>query len=393
MADYQYEAETATGERVSGTLSAADETAARRELASRGLTIVDLLWCLAVDEEGTLHEEEVTTLVHTVGAAATSRVPLEVTLAVLAEEKDDPRLADVAHRLAVQLEQGMTIDRAVAELDQELPADVRGLMRAGIESGDLAGTFQRFTQQRLESQRLAGQIRTALAYPILIVVILVPLLLFLSIYVIPIFGELFEDFQLDLPVITQLILQAAEQLPGLIGGLLLLVLAIPIALRILGGRWLFHRVRAATPVFGGLWTWSAQREFAALLASFLDLRLPMTKAVALTGEMMSDRNVASACPRVSQRLESGQALSDCLGHSIHFDRSLVAFVAWGEQHGLLPEALRIAAEVFDDRVEQYTSLVRRLLPPITLVTVATLMFFVVIALMVPLISLIEGLSQ
>jgi type IV pilus assembly protein PilC len=393
MAEYEYQALTTTGERVRGRLTAADETAAHRELAARGWTVIDLLWCPAVDDDGTLREEEVTTLVHAVGAAATSRVPLEVTLAVLAEEKDDPRLADIARRLAEQLQRGVTIDQAVADLDQELPPEVRGLMRAGIESGDLAGTFERFAQQRLESQRIGRRIRAAIAYPLLILAILVPLLLFLSIYVIPMFGEMYEEFELDLPAITFLILQTAEQLPGLIGGLLLLVLVMPIVLRVLGGRWLFHRVRAATPLLGRLWTWSGQREFAGLLASFLDLRLPMTSAVAHTGQMMSDRNVARACQRVSQRLETGQSLSACLSQSIHFDRTLVALVAWGETHGLLPEALRIATEVFDDRVEQQTSLVRRLLPPVTLVAVATLMFFVIVGLMIPLITLIEGLSK
>ena len=115
---------------------------------------------------------------------------------------------------------------------------------------------------------------------------------------------------------------------------------------------------------GRLWIWSAQREFAALLASFLDLRLPIASAVRHTGEIMSDRNVASACRRVAQRLETAQPLSESLAQSMHFDPSLVAFVAWGERHGLLTDALRIAADVFEDRVEQHASLLHRLLPPI-----------------------------
>src|SRR5687767_12144832 len=101
------------------------------------------------DNGGTLREESVTTLVHTVGAAAESRLPLEVTLAVLAEEKDDPRLADVAQRLAAQLQRGVPLDQAIAEVDRDLPVEVRGLMRAGVDSGDLAGTFERFAQQRM----------------------------------------------------------------------------------------------------------------------------------------------------------------------------------------------------------------------------------------------------
>jgi type II secretory pathway component PulF len=310
---------------------------------------------------------------------------------VLAEERDDPRLADAAHRLAGRLQQGATMEQAVDALDQELPAEVRGLLRAGIECGDPAGMFECFAQQRMVSQRIGRRIGAAVAYPLIVLAILVPLVLFLSVYVIPAFGEMFEEFEVTLPAVTELILETADDMPGLVGGILVLCLAVPIVMRIVGGRWLFHRVRAALPLVGRLWNMSAQREFAALLATFLDLRLPIASAVRHTGEMISDRNLAGACQRVGQRLETALPLSECLAQSMHFDPSLIAFVAWGERHGLLPDALRIAADVFEDRVEQHATLLHRLLPPIVMVSVAAIVVLVIIALMVPMAELIQSL--
>jgi general secretion pathway protein F len=345
------------------------------------------------DDGGKLHGEQLSTFADAVGGAAAIRVPLEVTLAALAEDKNDPRLAAIARRLVTELERGVPIDRAMAELEGQLPAEVRGLLRAGIESGDLAGTFQAFADQRLASQRIGRRILAAIAYPLIIVALLVPLVLFISIYIIPIFRNLYEEFDLELPGITFLVLSTGEQLPGVIGGLALFLIGLPLVLRIVGGRWLFHRVRAATPIVGPLWTWSGQREFSALLASFLDLRLPLIGAVTHTGNVMSDRNMSRACQRVAERLESGQSLSTCLSQSIHFDRSLVALVAWGERRDLLPEALRISTEVFDDRIAQQAALIQRLLPPVTLVVVGMMVFCVVIGLMLPLLKLIEALSR
>ncbi len=392
MGLYEYEATSPTGKPERGRLQAADDAAAREELGARGLTEVRV-WPYAADgPHGELAEGQLTTLVEAVGAAAASRVPLEVTLSALADEKGDRRLSSVARRLAARLGEGATIDEAIADMEHQLPADVRGLLRAGVESGDLAGTFERFAEQRLALGRIDRQIRAAVAYPLLILVVLVPLLLFLSMYVIPMFAELYEDFDVELPPLTILIVHTAEQIPGLVGGLVLLVVAVPIVLRLVGGRWLYHRVRTATPLVGPLWIYASQREFATLLASLLARRLPLASAVGYTGEVMSDRNVARACRRVKQRLESGMPLSQCLGQSIHFDRSLVALAAWGERGGLLPEALRIATDVFDDKVEQTAALVRRILPPLTLVTVTVIMFFVVIGLFVPMVMLVEGLS-
>lgn len=219
------------------------------------------------------------------------------------------------------------------------------------------------------------------------------MLLFLSMYLVPMFAQMFKDMGVYLPIITELILQISKQLPMLIGGMLLFVFIMPLVLRLLGGRWLFHRVRSALPLLGPIWTWGGQREFAAQLSSFLNLRVPMIQAVAYTGDSISDRNVGNACRRVAQRLETGQPLSDCLSQSIHFDRSLVALVAWGERYGLLPEALGVAISLYDDQIEQYASLLRRLLPPVTLVVVAALMFFLIIGLMVPMVKQIVELSR
>jgi type IV pilus assembly protein PilC len=266
-------------------------------------------------------------------------------------------------------------------------------MRAGIESGDLAGTFERYADQRLASQRMGRGIQAAIAYPLLIVAILVPLALFMSIYVIPMFGDIYEEFELNLPIATMWILQTAEQVPGMILGILLFVIGVPLVLRLVGGRWMFHRVRAAIPLFGRLWLWSGQRDFAAILASFLELRLPLPNAVGHTGEVMRDRNVGGACRRACARLEGGESLSGSMAQSIHFDRSLVALAAWGERHGLLVEALGIATEIFDDRIQQRAMLIQRLLPPVTLIVVATLTLFTIIGLMLPLAEMLRMLSM
>ena len=340
-----------------------------------------------------LRDEELTTLVQTMGAAAGSRIPLEVTLAALGEEREDRRLAVVAQRLSKELAQGVPIEQALSKLDRHLPQEVRGLLRAGIESGDLAGTFERFADQRLASKRLARRIQAAIAYPLLVMAILIPLALFASLHIIPEIAAIYEEFDLELPVMTEWVLQTAEQVPEMIAGMVIFAIGLPLLWRIVGGRWLFHRVRSAIPVFGRLWMWSAQRDFASILASFIDLRLPLAEAVGYTGDVLLDRNMGSACRRARGRLDAGQTLSASLAQSIHFEQSLVALVAWGERYGLLTEALGIASEVFEERIDQRAKFIQRLLPPLMLIVVGTVMFFTIIGLVVPLVGLLAGLSM
>jgi type II secretory pathway component PulF len=392
MPTYEYHAISPAGDEISGRITAAGETAARQELAARELSAIRLARH-ELSAAGNLGSEHVDTLVQALASTAITRVPLEVSLAALAEEKSDPQLAAVAEQLAARLREGATIDTALGDVEHQLPTEIAGLLRAGVESGDLAGTLERYSQQQLAASRFNRRIRVTLAYPIIIVAILVPTLLFLSLYVIPMFGDLFKEFRLDLPEITELILSVANQLPGLIAGLAILLIGFPIVLRLVGGSWMLHRVRAALPFIGRMWMWAAQREFASQLGSFLTMGLTMPSAVAQTAHVLADRNIARACSRLLRRVESGQSLSTSLDQSIQFDRSLVALVAWGERHGALTEALTVATDLFDDRVEQQASLVRRLLPSLTLVSVATLMFFVLAGLLIPLVRLIEALSR
>ena len=188
MGIYDYVATTSTGERTSGHLAAADLAGAKQILSDRGLRAVELTLRSADEISATLGNEQSALFVHAVGTAAASRVPLEVTLSALAEERDDPHLAEVARHLSERLHEGESIADAVATLGHALPAEVLGVLRAGVESGDLAGAVEQFAQQRIAAQRIKRQIRSAIAYPLVIFSFLVPIALFLSLYVIPTFG-------------------------------------------------------------------------------------------------------------------------------------------------------------------------------------------------------------
>lgn len=390
---FEYQAQDPSGNAVAGKIAAPNEAAARRDLMARGLEAIEIFWRALVSPPKPSSSDELTLLVNTVGGAAANRLPIEISLAALAEELNDRRLAAAVQRLAVRMRTGAAASEAITELSKDVPSEIAGMLRAGFETGDLVGTMQTLAMHRSAERRIHRKLLTAIAYPLIIAAILVPLMLFLSVLVIPMFADLYKEFGLELPPLTELVLQVSGQMPMLVGGLLVFVLGIPLALRVLGGRWLFHRVRAAIPVVGPMWTWSSQREFAAYLISFLNLRLPMEKAVAYTGSALSDRNVGHACQKVVARLEDGQMLGPALSHSIHFDRSLTGLVTWGEHAGFLREALEIAVYLFDDRIEQQATLLRRLLPPVTMVLVASIMFFMLLGLMIPMVKLIEGLSQ
>jgi type II secretory pathway component PulF len=312
VAEFDYRAVTDEGELVLGKISALDEAAAHRELEAAGLFSIEVLPSIDSDEDSLLSDIAPTELTPPVETAADSQLPIEVTLAMLSEETDNPRLARVARKLAVKIEQGTPLLEAVSQFQGVLPPEIDALLRAGIDTGDIGRAIGQFSQQQLETQQLRRRIRAVLAYPLIVIAILVPIALFLSIFVIPMFKNLFEEFDLSLPPMTEVIVQASEQLPGFLIGALLFVFGLPLVLRVVGGRWLFHRVRSAVPLLGPIWTSAGQREFASSLASFVKLRVPLISAVTYTGDTIGDRNVGRACHRLTKRLETGASLSESM---------------------------------------------------------------------------------
>ena len=295
MIEYLYLARSDDGELIRGHLVAADQQAVQKHLEAKGLKYIESRTVDPLDFAAAASDQA--------GGTAACRLPLEVTVAALAEEMGDQRLAKVAEQLAAKSEQDKPTEQVLGELHRWLPIEIRGTLQVGADSGDLAGVLERYSRQRLASQHARRRIRAALTYPIIILSILVPLLLFLSLFVVPFFRDIFTEFDLVLPAVTVIILRASEQMPKLVIGLLLLVLGIPIALRVLGGRWLFHRLRAAMPILGRMWVCSAQRDFAASLASFISLRMTLVEAVAQTGSSISDRNLGRACRNLCGQLE------------------------------------------------------------------------------------------
>jgi type II secretory pathway component PulF len=343
---------------------------------------------------GRLSRDAADLLVRHLAMAASRSVPLPEVLEALADDVGDRRLAAAAHQLAERLRSGDSIDQALRDLESTFPPPIRGLVVAGLKANNLPAVLEGYAELALEQRNIKTTIRTALAYPMLIGVLLIPLLLLLSLYVAPLFEELFHEFELELPESTVTAFRTARVAPIAIAALFVVAAGVAAILSLVGGHWFLHRLRGAIPVFGPLWTWAGQYEFAALLETMVAARLPLPDAVGAVADGLSDRNVARACPHVLRGVEEeGLSLGAALERSMHFDRILPPLAAWGEAHGILEEALSVARRTLHARLENYAAMLRRVIPVVALVVVATfVMGIAVVGFLMPLFELISGLS-
>jgi len=323
---------------------------------------------------------------------AKAALPLAPGLRAAAEEISSGRTARRLRELAEQLEAGIPLDIALQAHDKTFPAHLRRLVLSGVQSGRLPEVLEQFVgvyRQRVELRRQLGM---TLAYPLVLLAFLALLFGFQGIFVVPALVRVLVDFEVELPLLTRLLVLLVG--PGrwwilglavTLAGVLALVVLLPRPL------WV-RRVFYALPLVGPLWRYAGLAEFARLMESLLRQEVPLPEALRLTADGVRASDLSDACRRVAFEVESGQPLAESLSHYWQFPAVLAPFVRWAQETKNLPEAFCAAAETCEARVQSQLSLVETVIPPIMFLTVITSVLFIIRASFLPLLSLIEKLT-
>ena len=310
----------------------------------------------------------------------------------LAEDADDRRLRRVSARLAERLAAGDDIRTAAHAVGRDLPAHFREALVGAANRGHLAGLLQGLAAHETTRKRLRRQLHSLLLYPTVIAALLLTVLTGISLIVLPQFEELYADFDLELPVMTVMTLNAGKVIPWFAVGVVAAIAAYFLVGFVPGGRRLVHWVRTGLPILGRVWLWSAQHEFASLMGALTQEQVRLEDALRTTAESLRDRNLARATHIVSRKCEEGNLLSKSLAESIHFDRALPALVAWGEANDALPAALHQAKTYYEKELDLHATFLRNILPPLLFMAVIATLFILTVSLFVPLVGLVNNLS-
>ncbi|MFV1968434.1 MAG: type II secretion system F family protein, partial [Pirellulaceae bacterium] len=256
----------------------------------------------------------------------------------------------------------------------------------------------------IEHQHLARDTRrgvlASVAYPLIVLGLTLVMLGFMPIFIVPTFRKMFEEFDLELPMATKLLITTSDGVlwlttgPGawvslaIVAPVVFLFLAAPVVI----GRARSRRVLVTAPLVGPLWNWMGASAFCRLLAVLLDGGVPLPEALRLTADGLRDANFSELCLQLSGEVDKGRKFSELLASTPRVPASMVPLVRWGEATGELPEALRISCEMFLQRVRLRSILLRSISPPFVFILAFLAIGFMVIALFMPLFSLIQSLS-
>jgi type IV pilus assembly protein PilC len=362
---------------------------------------------------GGVKSKVLTTFTRQLATLVEAGLPLLRGLRVLEKQERNVTLKNILGDLAVSIEGGSTFSEALAQHPKVFNRLFINMVKAGEIGGVLELVLKRLSEFMEKAQKIKGKVVAAMFYPVAVMVVATGILALLMIVVVPKFKTIFADLLGDkgMPAFTELILSISETLknqtvifpewffggwafPGpVIWGLVAFVILFKVTIKSKKGRWLWDKIKLKAPVLGPVVSKVAIARFTRTLGTLITSGVPILQALTIVRETAGNVIISNAVSEIYDSVKEGETITAPLEKSGVFPPMVVSMVDVGEQTGALDQMLMKIADNYDDEVDNAVSAMTSLLEPIMIVFLAVIVGSIVIAMFLPLIKLMEGLSN
>jgi type IV pilus assembly protein PilC len=326
-------------------------------------------------------------------------LPLLRGLRVLEKQERNPTLKRIIGELGVAIESGSTFSEALAQHPKVFNRLFVNMVKAGEIGGVLEVVLARLSEFMEKAQKIKGKVIAAMFYPTAVITVAVVILAVLMIFVIPKFKDIFRDMLpgRPLPAFTQFVLNISDAIANhfIITGSITVACIIGLVafVRTRFGRRAFDKFKLVMPVLGPVISKVAISRFTRTLGTLVSSGVPILQALTIVKETSGNVIVGAAVGAVHESVKEGETITAPLEASGVFPPMVISMVDVGEQTGALPEMLMKIADNFDEEVDNAVAAMTSLLEPIMIVFLAVIVGSIVIALFLPLITLMENVGD
>jgi type IV pilus assembly protein PilC len=272
------------------------------------------------------------------------------------------------------------------------------MIAAGEAGGVLDLILSRLADFMEKAAKLKKKVIGAMIYPVVVITIAIAIVSMIMIFVIPKFKDIFHDFHATLPGITQALMDVSDWFAADYGWAYLLCFPVAWFLFIKlvklseGGRYLVDAVKLKIPVLGGILQKTAIARFTRTLGTLISAGVPILDALNITRETCGNEVYSRALIKVHDAIREGESMADPLRATKICDSIVVNMVDVGEETGDLDKMLMKVADNYDSDVDVLVGSLISILEPIMVVVLGGIVGFIVVALFMPMISLIQSMS-
>jgi len=325
-------------------------------------------------------------------------LPLLRGLRVLYKQEKNPALKKTVGEMAEAIESGSTFAEALAQHPRIFNKLFVNMVKAGELGGVLDVVLNRLAEFMEKAQKIKSKIISAMVYPVVVLIMATAILVFLMVFIVPKFQQIFEDLLegAALPGLTQFVLGVSRtmtvRLPFVIIGVVAFVILVKLIGKMTVGRYAIDFVKLRMPIFGTLVRKTAIGRFSRTLGTLMTSGVPVLQALNIVRETVQNAVIAKAVTLIHDSVKEGENMAPPIEASRVFPPMVVSMVEVGEETGALPEMLIKVADSYEEDVDNTVAGLTSIIEPILIICLAIIVGTIVIALFLPLISIIGKLS-
>jgi type IV pilus assembly protein PilC len=383
---YSWEGKDKTGKAVKGEMRGAGEASVSAHLRRQGIQVTKIK--KSAQGSGTVSEKDVTLFTRQLATMLKSGVPLLQAFDIVGKGHDNPAVARLLLDIKTDVETGSSLEQAFRKYPLYFDELFCNLIGAGEAAGILDSLLDRLATYKEKIQAIKSKIKSALFYPVSIIVVAFVITAVIMIFVVPAFKELFSNFGADLPGPTLLLMAISDffvewwwAIFGAIGG---------------GGYWFFYTWKRSKkmqrtmdilmlklPVFGPLVRKATIARWTRTLSTMFAAGVPLVEAFDSVAGAAGNAVYYDATKQIQREVTSGSSLNSAMVASNVFPSMVLQMVAIGEESGAIDSMLSKVADFYEAEVDDAVEALSSLMEPIIMVVLGTLIGGMVVAMYLP----------
>jgi len=403
MPYFNYTIRDANGQTRSGKVEAPNAEELRKRLQAEGLQVIEITEDrkaprVPAGGYGRVKLSDLAIFARQFSTMLDAGVSLIRCLDVLQAQTNNARLRKILMDLSARVESGESLSRSMARHPKAFSQLIIGLIRAGEVGGVLEESLQRIAGFLEKDVELRRKIRSALTYPVIVLLAAIGIVIFLVSWLVPQFASLFKELGIkDMPAPTQFLIDLSALFTQRWYVVILAVVAVLVAYKLFVstrvGRRVADRVKLRIPVFGPLHHKIVMARFSRTMGTLLASGVPILQAMETVAGVVGNSVVSDAVIESRARIREGEKIADPLQRSKMFPPMVVHMVSVGEESGSLDHMLNKIADFYENEVEMTIASLTAAIEPVMIVLLGFIVGFIVISMFLPMIEVISNLSQ
>ena len=376
---------------VRGEVVAKDEEEARKKLQRRGIRPLRISK-VKTARKRRITQEDITVFTRQLATMMKAGLPLMQAFEIVARGHSNPSMTEMLMQVRSDVEQGSALGKSFSKYPKYFDRFYCNLVSAGESGGVLESLLDKLAVYKEKTQAIKKKVKTALTYPIAIIVVAIALIFIMMMFVLPAFKEVYANMGAELPSLTQLVMSLSDLFVDY--GWIMIILLIVSAF----GLYKLHeksptfqkRIDALIlrlPVFGAIVRKATIARWARTTSTLFAAGVPLVEVLDSVAGASGNILYEEATQDIRAKVTQGLSLTSSMQSTDMFPNMVIQMAAIGEESGSLDDMLNKAAEFYEDEVDNSVSRLSALMEPIIMVVLGSLIGILLIAMYLPLFNL------